>query len=186
MPNYVVYDPSGAVTNMVTSYHRSVTITEIPPDNTLVTPGLPEGVPLKYCKVAAGSVEEMTTVEKEAIDQWEADLLKERTEARLKTEVIPKDYVANLAVTSAASGLVITTTISELQITDETTVEADTSLTKYVILSLIYSDADGFQIKAYEKTDGDYAPLDADEYLVQQDISEWYVVANGDTLVEVT
>jgi hypothetical protein len=108
------------------------------------------------------------------------------TEQILKERVLPADYAHDLTVESTASGLVITTTISELQINDQTTVTADPSLTKYVLISLIYdAGEDVFSVEAYEKTSGEYADLDADQYLVQQNISEWYVVANGDTLVEV-
>jgi len=113
-------------------------------------------------------------------------ITKIETGEHLKAEILPANYAAELIVSSTAAGLVITTTVSELDIDDETTVVADETLTKYVLISLVYnSTSDTFGINAYEKTDGEYDSLDADEYLVQQDVSEWYVVANGDTLIEV-
>ncbi|UCG53159.1 MAG: hypothetical protein JSW58_06295 [Candidatus Latescibacterota bacterium] len=115
------------------------------------------------------------------------DAIRVLTEAELKDQVLPKNYVNDLEVTCTASGLTIDTEVGKLEITDQTVVTADPSLTKYVLLSLVYNEtSDTFYIKAFEKTDGVYADLDADEYLVQQDIGEWYVVANGATLVEVT
>jgi len=119
-------------------------------------------------------------------DHTSALITKIKTGEILKAEILPPNYAADLTISSTAAGLVITTTISELDINDETTVTADASLTKYVLISLVYNKTtDSFGINAYEKTDGEYDPLDSDEYLVQQDISEWYVVANGDTLVKV-
>ncbi len=114
-----------------------------------------------------------------------ADQVKFRTEQMLKQKVLPANFLDKLTVSSTAAGLVIDTTIAELAIDDETTVVADASLTKYVLISLCYNDTDGFHVEAYEKTDGEYDTIEDNEYAVQQDISEWSVVANGDTLVEV-
>jgi len=114
-----------------------------------------------------------------------ADWPKFQTTKMLRDKVLPNNYVAELTMTSTADGLVVTTTIDELDIEDQTTVVADTSLTKYVLLSLCYSDAEGIHVEAFEKTDGMYDLLALGDYLIQQDISEWSVVANGDTLVKV-
>ncbi len=117
----------------------------------------------------------------------QALITQKHTEELLKKLVLPANYASDLDVSSTASGLVVTTTIAELQINDETTVTADPSETKYVLISLVYDEPqDLFEIMAFEKTTGEYADLPADHYLVQQNISEWYVVAGGDTLVEVT
>jgi len=116
----------------------------------------------------------------------QALITQKHTEAILKERILPADYAHDLDVESTAEGLVITTAIAELQITDETTVTADPSLTKHVLISLVYDEpGDVFEIMAFEKTSGEYADLPAGHYLVQQDVSEWYVVAGGDTLIEV-
>jgi hypothetical protein len=108
-----------------------------------------------------------------------------QAEKMLRQQVLPVDFMKEFTISSTANGLVITTTINELGIDDETIVVADSSLTKYVLISLCYSEGDGFHVEAFEKTDGIYDLLAEGDYLVQQDISEWSVVANGDTLVEV-
>jgi len=103
----------------------------------------------------------------------------------INNEELPSDYLEKrLTVSSTASGLVITTTIDELDVDDETTVEADSSLEKSVLISLCYNGVDGFYIAAFEKTDGLYSLEDEEDNLAQ-DISEWTDEANGDTLSEV-
>ncbi len=126
------------------------------------------------------------TILDEIIAAYDAKVYQEYFVAKLaKADALPSDYLKKrLDLSSTASGLVVTTTVDALSVDDETTAVADTSLTKYVLVSLYYTELDGFYIVAFEKTDGEYSFEDEDGDLVQ-DISEWYVVANGDTLVEV-
>ena len=171
-------------------YIRDVHTPLYPEADWLINPDVSalEGVvPEKYWKVVGDTVVEMDQSEKDDVDAAIAAEVKAKTEVRLKDKILPKNYASDLKVTCTASGLVISTTVEELGIDDETTIVADALNTKYVLMSLIYNQTtDTFSIQAFEKTTGSYAPLEDDEILVQQDIREWSVVANGDTLVEVT
>ena len=95
------------------------------------------------------------------------------------------DTMTNVPVSTVVAGLQITTNIDGLIINDITIVVADPLLTKYIRLSYVYhEDTDTFTVEGYERTDGEYAPYGPPDYLVRE-LGEWYVVANGTTLVPV-
>lgn len=190
MANVIQYNPSDpTVANKVTVYLTSVNTPDYEEQpNTLINPDLSgvSEIAQAYWKVSGTDVVEMTQAEKDAIDAANAAVAQAVVETALKAQVLPADYAGELSIDCTVSGLDITTVVTALSINDLTSIVADLSETKYARVSLIYNEtSDSFYINIYEKTTGVYADLDADEYLVQQDIKEFYVVANGDTLVEV-
>lgn len=103
----------------------------------------------------------------------------------LRRKIHGPDPLAGYTVSAVASGLTVTTTIDPLVVDDVTTVTADPTDTKYVLILYVFDESlDVFALNAYEKTTGTYADLDEDEVLVSE-IGEWSVVANGTELVEV-
>lgn len=180
---------SSVINRTTLAYKTSVNTPDYSETEWIINPDLSgvSEVPQKYWKIVGDDVVEMDQAEKDAVDAAIAEQARLAVESMLKTEVLPADYSGRLNVSCKAKDMTITTIITDLNVTDQTVVVADTTLTKYVLISLVYDLAtDSFHIRAFEKTDGVYASLDPDEYLVQQDIAEWYVVANGTELVEVT
>jgi len=103
----------------------------------------------------------------------------------LRRKIHGPDPLAGYTVSTVVSGLSVTTTIDPLVVDDVTTITADPSETKYLLILYVFDESlDAFTINAYEKTTGLYADLDDDEVLVAE-IGEWSVVANGSELVEV-
>jgi len=74
MANIIEYDPDNSlVTNRVVIYMQSVNTPEYSEGSYLINPSLAavEGIELKYWKVDTGAVVEMSTAEKEAIDDYD-------------------------------------------------------------------------------------------------------------------
>ena len=131
------------------------------------------------------SVLEMDAAEKQAVDAAIAAAAAARTAELLKERMLssPLDEVTHSV---SVSGLVITVNIENLVDDDETTITADPSDTKYAKVCYVYDEsADEFSVQVFERTTGLYDDLEPPEYLVEQ-MSEYYVVANGTELVEVT
>jgi len=87
--------------------------------------------------------------------------------------------------TATASALQITTNVGTAIVDDIHDVTADSTHTTYVLMAVVRVDAtDALEVIAFEKTDGEYGSSPAGRTL-EQDIKEFYVVANGTDLVEV-
>ena len=87
--------------------------------------------------------------------------------------------------TATASALQITTNVGTAIVDDLHDVTADGTDTTYVLMSVVRVDAtDALEVVAFEKTTGEYGSIPAGRTL-EQDINEFYVVANGTDLVEV-
>ena len=166
----------------------SVNTQDFPTGTWIINPDLSAlgGVAEKYWKIVVDAVLEMTQVEKDAVDAAETQAAIDSKETIVKNAILPEaGLIASVLAASSASGLVITSAATNLGLNDTATVVADTTLTKFVIIKLIYnSTSDSFSIQSFEKTDGDYSDLAADETLTAN-IKEYSVVANGTDLVEV-
>ena len=143
-------------------------------------------VPVYYRTVDDVSDEprEMTQNEKDTKDAEMAAQAKADLEDGIKAKLFA-DPIEGLEITVSTDGLVITVDITDLIDNDQTTVTADQTDTKYVLVSLVYdSVGDEFIVAVREKTDGEYDDLADDEVLVG-DLKEYSCVAQGTTLTEV-
>lgn len=142
-------------------------------------------VPQKYWKVVVDDVFEMTQPEKDAVDAAELVALIEGIKATIKNRLSLGSSIQGFFSPVGVAGLVITIDVGALIVNDQTTIVADGSLTKFVNPTIIYNTtSDTFSIEVFERTDGLYADLAADEVLAF-DFGEWSVVASGTTLVPV-
>lgn len=139
----------------------------------------------KYWNVAGDAISEKTQTEKDQVDADELAAAKIVRESQVKANIVA-DPLEGSAVTAVATGLSITVNINTmLVVNDITTVVADSSDIKFVMLCYVYNTTtDQLAVKAYEKTTGLYAALADDEQLVRH-LGEWSVPANGTELTEV-
>lgn len=150
-----------------------------PPDLTPVA-----GVDKKYWKLTGNTLSEMTQPEKDAVDAAEAVAATAAKEADIKTRLL-SDPLNGLAVTAVVSGLDLTVNIESLVVDDVTSVVADSTDTKSVLVCYVYDEnLDTFSLQVFEKTTGLYADMLLEELLVRC-LGEWQVVANGTELTEV-
>lgn len=165
----------------------SVNTPDYPVGEWIINPDLSAlaGVAQLYWKLSGDAVVAMTQAERDSVDAAQAAAQAAALEAQLKDRILT-DPLDDIAHSATVSGLTITASIEGLVADDETIITADPSLTKYVRLLYVYnSTADGFELQAFERTDGLYADLAADEYETGA-LGEWYVIAGGTELVEVT
>lgn len=93
-------------------------------------------------------------------------------------EGIPRSVVA--------AGLEITVNVDAVIVDDVTTVVADPTDTKLILVSMSYDKAtDVFAVVVREKTTGQYADLLSPDEVLVEDFQEYSLVASGTTLVEV-
>ena len=86
--------------------------------------------------------------------------------------------------TCTSSGLDITTDCGTYVVADSTSITADGSDTKYVLMSIQINDSDGaVEVLAREKTTGSYAAIAGGKTL-GADLKEFSVPASGSTLTE--
>jgi len=168
-------------------YLRSVNTPKYPVALWIINPDMSEvqSTPKEYWKISGDLVLEMTSEEKAVVNA--ANLIASVTvkESQLKGQLFPnQNLVSTLVITAVPTGLVIDINSSGLDISDQITVVADVSLTKYVKTFLIYnSTTDGFTFETYEKTDGSYLDIASDEYVLAI-INEWQVLANDTEMTE--
>lgn len=165
----------------------SVNTPDYPVAQWIINPDLSgvASVPKKYWKIVGDNVEEMTQAEKDVVDAAEAAADKAAKEARVK-ENITADPLEGLTVDIQVSGLSVTVNINSLVVNDVTTITADPTYEKFLMLCYVYDEgADTLSVNAYEKTTGLYADLTDDEIQVKH-LGEWSTPANGTELTEVT
>lgn len=96
------------------------------------------------------------------------------------------DPLAGLGVSVVAVGLQITVNINAVIVDDVTTVVADPTDTKFILISMSYDKlTDTFAIVAREKTTGQYVDLASPNEVLVEDLQEYSLVASGTALVEV-
>lgn len=185
MADVYFYDPNGVVPNKVTKVLKSAhTPDYIEVPNTVINPDISgvEGVLTKYWKRASDTIVEMTKQEKVTVDNAITAEMKTRKENEIKTFIFPVQPSLQYTVTN--TGLQVTVNVTDLINDDVTNIVADSSETKFILFSLVF-DETGNQsfLMAREKTDGVYAPLGKDQYLVKH-LKEYSVAPNGSTLID--
>jgi len=179
---------SNVINRTTKQYKESVNTPDYPVADWIINPDLSAltSVPEKYWKIVGDDVVEMTQTEKDTVDTNETQSGIAGHEAHLKARMFPDPTIlSDHNALSSASGLTITSSVSQFGLNDTTNVTADATDTKYAIIKLIYnSTTDTFLLTSYEKTTGAYATLAADELLLAT-VKEYSVVANGTTLTEV-
>ena len=154
------------------------------PDVTAVLSGSTPIVPVVDWIWTSDLVREMTQPEKDARDLAETDAAHAETEARIKEDML-SDPLTGLTTDVAISGLDITVNIESMVVDDLTSIVADPTDTKTVMVCYIYNTVtDVFTVAVYEKTTGLYADMLMEEDLVRC-FGEWEVVAQGTVLTEV-
>lgn len=96
------------------------------------------------------------------------------------------DPLEGLAPSVVAVGLQITVDVAPVIVGDVTTVVADPTDTKLVLVSMSYDKAtDQFAVVVREKTTGQYVDLSSPDEVLVEDFQEYSLAAGGSTLVEV-
>jgi len=162
-------------------YKASVHTPDYPSATWIIDPDLSAlvGVATKYWKVSGESVLEMTQAEKDVVN---ADNIKGTLKSSFNTNAINNKVTA----TCTASGLVITTNVTDIISNDQQTIVADSGSTKKILVCFVYNTrTTSFKIEMIEKLvgGGAYPSLKIWELLIGC-IKEYSVVASGSTLVE--
>ncbi len=145
-----------------------------------------DGEPKKYWVLTGDVLSVMDQAGKDVVDAADAATTTATAEASVKG-ALAADPLTNsgLSAEVAVSGLTLTCDIDNLVENDVTTVVADGTDTKTVMLCYLYNrDTDTLYMKAYEKTTGLYDDMLLEEELIRC-FGQWTVVANGTDLVEV-
>ncbi len=96
------------------------------------------------------------------------------------------DPLEGFVRTVVAVGLQITVDVDPVIVADVTTVVADPTDTKFVLVSMSYDKAaDVFAVVVRERTTGQYADLLSPDEVLVEDFQEYSLAAGGSTLVEV-
>ncbi len=96
------------------------------------------------------------------------------------------DPLEGLAPSVVAVGLQITVDVLPVIVADVTTVVADPTDTKFILVSMSYDKAaDVFAVVVREKTTGQYVDLSSPDEVLVEDFQEYSLAAGGSTLVEV-
>ena len=96
------------------------------------------------------------------------------------------DPLEGFVTSVVAVGLQITADVDPVIVGDVTTVVADPTDTKFVLVSMAYNKAtDVFAVVVREKTTGQYSDLLSPDEVLVEDLQEFSLVAAGSTLVEV-
>jgi hypothetical protein len=100
--------------------------------------------------------------------------------------VVSPDPFSGVSGTVVVSGgLNLVTNVPNLIVNDVTSVQADPSFTKNVLISVVYETVSGtFSVVAREKTTDVYATL-LEKELNVKDLGEFFVTAGGSTLIPV-
>lgn len=115
----------------------------------------------------------------------DADQPKRAQEDAIKSALFA-DPLAGLPRSVVAVGLQITVNVNAVIVDDVTTIVADPTDTKFVLVSMSYNKAtDVFGVVVREKTTGQYADLLSPDEVLVEDFQEYSLVASGTTLVEV-
>lgn len=168
-------------------YLTSVNTPDYPTGSWIINPDLSAltNVPSKYWKVVADSVLQMNTTEKNAVD----DIYNTASGVAFRTAILdviaPDPLVGVSGTVTVSGGLNLVTNIPNLITNDITTVSADPSKIKNVMVSVVYSTASGtFGVVAREKTTENYSEL-LNKELLTKDLAEFSLAAGGSTLIKI-
>ena len=179
---------SDVVNRTTVQYLTSVNTPDFPSGTWIINPDLSlllGIVDQKFWKVVVDDVLEMTTPEKDAVLAAELVELIASIKAIIKSRLTLDSSIVGFFTPAATAGLVITVDVAQLIVADQTTVVADPSLVKTVKVTIVFNiTSDAFSIVVFEKTDGIYLDLPADERL-SFNFGEWTVAAAGTVLVPV-
>ena len=120
---------------------------------------------------------------------WEVvadpDQAKRAVEDQIKSALFA-DPLEGLVRSVVAVGLEITVNVNAVIVDDVTTVVADPTDTKFILVSMAYNRAtDVFSVVVREKTTGQYVDLASPDEVLVEDLQEYSLVASGSALVEV-
>lgn len=139
----------------------------------------------RYWETVGDTVVAMSQAGQDAVDAKVLDDHNTAVEATIKARPTVTAPLAGITWSAVTSGLVITVNINTIVVDDETTVVPDGVLTKFVRMLYIHTlSTDVLSLQLFERTDGMYADVTADED-IKGDLGEWSVVASGTDLVEV-
>ena len=168
-------------------YRTSVNTPDFPTENWIINPDLSNlvNVPSKYWKISGELVLEMNTSEKAVVDQAFITQSGIDFKTAILNVINPDPFVGVSGTVVVSGGLNLVTNIPNLISDDITTVVADPSFTKNILISVVYHTVSGtFSVVAREKTTDSFADL-LNKELITKDLGEFFVTAGGSTLLPV-